>query len=70
MWPSEHLKPCNVKSEYPVNFFGQLFYEDLFVDNLDLGRINDLKETADREKPKFILTRNVSFFRIHGLNNL
>ena len=43
-------------------FFGQLFYEDLFVDNLDLGRLNDLKETADREKPKFISTRNVSFF--------
>nr|WP_315039594.1 HsdR family type I site-specific deoxyribonuclease [uncultured Neisseria sp.] len=31
-------------------------------ENLDLGRLNDLKETADREKPKFISTRNVSFF--------
>ena len=70
VWPSAHLKPCNAKSEYPVNFFGQLSYKDLFVDNLNLGRLNDLKETANREKPKFIATRNVSFFRRHRLNNL
>lgn len=62
MWPSAHLKPRNVKSENPVNFFGQLFYEDLFVDNLDLGRLNDLKATVDREKAKVYFNEERIFY--------
>ena len=31
-------------------------------ENLDLGRLNDLKETVDREKPKFILTKERIFY--------